>query len=652
MVVSAGAQRVAHTRGFEMRRIALMRGVVLANVACALIALPAALPAQAPAAAPADPPRSVVPPNVDLNAATEFGYGIFQQKCLNCHGKPEYEKAPPPATLFQYTPERIYESLTTGVMAPVIGAQLSDAEKKAVSETITGQRLGAAGSGDADRMPNRCASNPPLQKAAKRPAWNGWGVDPQNTRFQSAAAAGLSAADVPKLKLKWAFGLPNSTSAYAQPSMMFGRVFIGADTGYIYALDANTGCVHWSFNAGRAVRTAMAIGRVKVPGSSGYAVFFGDRQANVYAVDAHSGKLLWTAHPEENFTARVTAAPTYYDGRIYVPMSSFEEFSAATPTYECCKSLGGVAALDANTGKKLWLTHVVPDLPRPTHKNSLGVQQWGPAGGAVWNSPTVDPVRHAVYFGTGDATTYPAIDTSDAVMALNMDTGKVLWSHQVHRNDSFLVGCGDRRTENCPKVVGPDWDIPASPVLKTLPDGSRRIIVVTKPGDVLALDPDKRGALVWRMNVFGPVIGDGPAPKGMSTAGIFWGAAINDRTAYFGLTRGGIGALDITAGKMLWTNPLNTDKQVSYASATTAFPGVVLQGSSDGRVQAVSTTDGKLLWSFETMREFDTVNEVKAHGGSISAPGPIVADGIVLVGSGYAILGGTPGNVLLAFSAQ
>lgn len=635
-----------------MRRIALMRGVVLANVACALIALPAALPAQAPAAAPADPPRSVVPPNVDLNAATEFGYGIFQQKCLNCHGKPEYEKAPPPATLFQYTPERIYESLTTGVMAPVIGAQLSDAEKKAVSETITGQRLGAAGSGDADRMPNRCASNPPLQKAAKRPAWNGWGVDPQNTRFQSAAAAGLSAADVPKLKLKWAFGLPNSTSAYAQPSMMFGRVFIGADTGYIYALDANTGCVHWSFNAGRAVRTAMAIGRVKVPGSSGYAVFFGDRQANVYAVDAHSGKLLWTAHPEENFTARVTAAPTYYDGRIYVPMSSFEEFSAATPTYECCKSLGGVAALDANTGKKLWLTHVVPDLPRPTHKNSLGVQQWGPAGGAVWNSPTVDPVRHAVYFGTGDATTYPAIDTSDAVMALNMDTGKVLWSHQVHRNDSFLVGCGDRRTENCPKVVGPDWDIPASPVLKTLPDGSRRIIVVTKPGDVLALDPDKRGALVWRMNVFGPVIGDGPAPKGMSTAGIFWGAAINDRTAYFGLTRGGIGALDITAGKMLWTNPLNTDKQVSYASATTAFPGVVLQGSSDGRVQAVSTTDGKLLWSFETMREFDTVNEVKAHGGSISAPGPIVADGIVLVGSGYAILGGTPGNVLLAFSAQ
>ncbi len=435
--------------------------------------------------------------------------------------------------------------------------------------------------------------------------------------------------------------------------MVFGRVFIGADTGYIYSLDADTGCVHWSFNAKHSVRTAMTVGRVKSQGSSGYAVFFGDRHANVYAVDAHTGKGLWTAHPEENFTARITAAPTYYNGRLYVPFSSFEEFSAATATYECCKSVGGVAALDASTGKVLWLRHVVPELPKPVRKNSLGVQQWGPAGGAVWNSPTVDPVRHAVYFGTGDATTYPAIETSDSVMALDMDSGRVLWSYQVHKNDSFLVGCGNQRTENCPKVVGPDWDIPASPVLKTLRDGTRRLIVVTKPGDVLSLDPDKRGELVWRMNVTGPVVGDGPTHAGEATpGGIFWGAAINDEAAYFGLSRGGMGAIDIATGKRLWLSPLNSDKKVSYASATSAFPGVALQGSSDGKLQAVSTTDGSLLWSFETRREFDTVNGVKARGGSISAPGPIVAGGLVLVGSGYAVLGGVPGNVLLAFSAK
>ncbi len=640
--------------------LALARGIILTSVAAALSILSGAVPAQTSAPASADSRTNAalaeapaIPRNIDLDAATEFGYAFFQQKCLTCHGNPQYEKAPPPATLFQYTPERIYESLTTGAMASVVGNQLTDAEKKAVSETITGQRLGAAGSGDADKMPNRCASNPPLRRAARRPVWNGWGADAQNTRFQSATAAGLTVADIPHLKLRWAFGLPNSTSAYAQPAMVFGRVFIGSDTGYVYSLDADTGCVHWSFKAKHSTRTAMTVGHVKGHASSRYAVFFGDRQANVYAVDARTGKELWNAHPEENFTARITAAPTYYKGRLYVPLSSFEEFSAAAVTYECCKSVGGVAALDASTGKLLWKTYVVPQLPRPLYKNSRGVQQWGPAGGAVWNSPTVDPLRRAVYFGTGDATTYPAIDTSDAVMALDMDTGRVLWSYQVHKNDSFLVGCGDRRTENCPKVVGPDWDIPASPVLQTLRDGKRRLIVVTKPGDVLALDPDKRGELVWRMNVFGAAAGDGPAPAGESSPpGIFWGAAVNGEAAYFGLTRGGMGAIDIATGRRLWLNPLNAHENVSYASATTAFPGVVLQGSSDGKLQAVSTADGRLLWSFETTRAFDTVNGVKAHGGSISAPGPIVADGMVFVGSGYAVLGGTPGNVLLAFSPE
>jgi polyvinyl alcohol dehydrogenase (cytochrome) len=645
----------------QRKNTARARGTILASVAAALIALPGASTAQSPV--PANPDSKPVTPapadaptlsrNIDLNAATEFGYAFFQQKCLTCHGNPQFEKAPPPTTLYQYTPERIYESLTTGVMASVVGNQLTDAEKRAVSETITGRRIGSAGSGDADKMPNRCTSNPPLEKAAQRPAWNGWGADAQNTRFQSAAAAGLTEADIPHLKLRWAFGLPNSTSAFAQPSLVFGRVFVGADTGYVYSLDADTGCVHWSFDAKKSIRTAMTIGRVKARGSTRHAVFFGDRQGNVYAVDAQTGKKLWTAHPEDNFTARVTAAPTYYEGRLYVPFSSFEEFSASTATYECCKSVGAVAALDASTGKLLWKTYVVRKLPQPLYKNSLGVQQWGPAGGAVWNSPTVDPVRRAVYFGTGDATTYPAIDTSDSVMAADMDTGRVLWSYQVHKNDSFLVGCGDRPTENCPKVVGPDWDIPASPVLQTLRDGTRRIIVVTKPGDVLSLDPDKRGELVWRINVTGPVVGDGPGRRGEpAPPGIYWGAAINQDAAYFGLTRGGMGAIDITTGKRLWLSPLGTQDKVSYASATTAFPGVVLQGSSDGKLQAVATSDGHLLWSFETRREFDTVNRVKARGGSISAPGPVVADGIVVVGSGYAVLGGTPGNVVLAFSPE
>jgi polyvinyl alcohol dehydrogenase (cytochrome) len=635
------------------------RGIFVANVAAVLLVVPAIPCAQARGpenAAKRDPPSAQaeapsLPRDIDLTAATEYGFAFFQQKCINCHGNPQYEKAPPPAALIQYTPERIYESLTTGVMASVIGNQLSDAEKRAVSESITGQRLGAADSGGAENMPNRCAVNPPLEKAARRPAWNGWGADVQNTRFQSARAAGLSAADIPHLELRWAFGLPNSTSAYAQPAVVFGRVFIGADTGYIYSLDANTGCVYWSFKAKHGVRNAMTVGPVKGHASSRYAVFFGDLKSNVYAVDAQTGKQLWAAHVEENFTSRITATPAFHEGRLYVPLSSFEEFSAAALTYECCKSVGAVAALDANTGAVLWKTYVIPGGPKPLRKNSRGVQQWGPAGGSVWNSPSVDPVKHAIYFGTGDATTSPAVETSDSVMALEMDTGRVLWSYQVHKNDSFLVGCRDQRTENCPKTQGPDWDIPASPVLQTLRDGTRRLIVGTKPGDVLALDPDKRGELVWRMNVFGPVAGDGPPrPTESSPAGIYWGFAADRENAYFGLARGGMAAVNLSTGKRMWLSPLNAAGNVSYASAATGLPGVVLQGSSDGKLQAVSTAGGRLLWSFETMREFDTVNRVKARGGSISAPGPVVADGMVFVGSGYAVLGGTPGNVLLAFS--
>jgi len=599
-------------------------------------------------------PATAAPAMRDLSASTEVGYGIFQTRCLTCHGKPQYPRAPAPTALYEFTPERIYESLTSGTMAGVIGNQLSDPEKRAVAETISGRRLGSAGTGDAEHMPDRCASNPPLAAAAQRPAWNGWGADVQNTRFQSAGSAGLTAADVPRLKLRWAFGLPNSTSAYAQPALVFGRVYVGADTGYVYALDAASGCVYWSFSAGHAVRSAMTVGAVKVRGSSGYAVFFGDRQANVYAVDAQTGRRLWSAHPEAEFTARITAAPTYHAGRLYVPLSSFEEFSASTASWECCRSLGGVAALDASTGRRLWLRHVVPELPKPTHRNAQGVQQWGPSGGAVWNSPTVDPLRHAVYFGTGDATTYPAIKTSDAVMAVDMDSGRVLWTYQVFSGDSFLVGCGRQTGDgNCPRTVGPDWDIPASPVLKTLRDGSRRLIVVTKPGDVLALDPDRRGALVWRVNATGPVVGNRlPQPGERSPPGIYWGAAFDADTMYFGLTHGGMGAIDIATGARRWLNPLDSQQGVDYGTATTAFPGVALQGSSDGRLQAVSTTDGGLLWSFETKRDFATVNGVPAHGGSISAQGPVVADGIVVVGSGYAVLGGKPGNLIAAFAVD
>jgi polyvinyl alcohol dehydrogenase (cytochrome) len=567
------------------------------------------------------------------------------------------ERAPSPTQLQLYTPERIYEALTTGPMKSV-GDTLSDEQRRQVSESLAGRPLGSESAGDAAKMPNRCPNNPPLSDPSSAAQWNGWGAGLANNRFQSAASAGLDAGSLGLLQIKWVFGLPNSTSSYSEPSVVSGRVFVGSDTGYIYSLDAATGCIYWSYRSKAGVRNALTVGPIAGHPGTPYAVFFGDLKANAYALDAQSGHLLWTTKVEDQYTDRVTAAPALYAGHLYVPVSSWEEFAAAAPDYPCCTSVGSVVSLDANTGRQVWKTYVIAERPKAVRVNSKGVQLWAPAGGSVWNTPTIDPKRKRIYFGTGDATTYPAARTSDSVMALDLDTGKVRWSYQVHKHDSFVGDCyGSTKTDNCPKVQGPDWDVPGSVMLRTVGDKDL-LIVGTKPGDVLALDPDK-GRLLWRVNVLGPVAGDAP-PGGAAKAmpmnkGVVWGGAADADTAYYGLNGGGVAAVHMADGRLKWLSsvgappPLPDGRPVSHAAAVSLIPGVLFAGGSDGVLSAIATTDGRELWSFGTDRGFDAVDQVATHGGSISAPGAVVVDGMLFVGSGYGVLGGIPGNALIAF---
>jgi polyvinyl alcohol dehydrogenase (cytochrome) len=625
-----------HDRTAQALRRALICALVLAAPASTAYASAATVPA-----VPASAERT----------GTEFGFAVFQQHCVSCHGNPAFERAPPPAALRSMSPERIYAALTTGIMKSV-GDALNDADRRRVSESLAGQLLGSAQAGDAGTMPNRCTANPPLQSNGAA-EWNGWGNGPGNTRFQPAAASGLSAVSVPRLKLKWAFGFPGGTSAYGQPTVFAGRVFVGSDIGYVYSLDAASGCIYWSYRTGAGVRNAMTVGPVRTNGHVRYAVFFGDLKANAYALDAQSGGEIWKSRVDENFATRVTAAPALYRGRLYVPISAWEGFQARVLDYPCCTAVGSVSALDAGTGKVIWKTYTIADRPRPTHKNSRGIQQWAPAGVPIWNTPTVDPQRHVLYVGTGDASTYPAPDTSDAIVALDMTTGKQRWSRQIYKNDSFIVGCtGSGYTDNCPKVVGPDWDIPMSPMLTAL--GAKRAMIVfgTKPGDVQALDPDRRGEPLWRTNVISDsAVEQALRPEGGGNRGPVWGGALDDGYAYFGLGGGGVAAVRLTDGQRAWYTPLNStaDRKVTHSAAATVIPGVVFVGGSDGRLWALSSSDGQSLWSFDTARAFDTVNSVPAHGGSISAPGPTVAGGMLFVGSGYGVVAETPGNVLLAF---
>jgi polyvinyl alcohol dehydrogenase (cytochrome) len=585
---------------------------------------------------------------------TELGFAVFQQHCVSCHGNPAIERAPSPATLRTMSPERIYTALTTGIMKQV-GDTLNETDRRRVSESLAGQFLGSAAAGDAATMPNRCATNPPLQDVSEH-GWNGWGNGLANNRFQSAAAAGLTAATVPNLKLKWAFGFPGGTSAFGQPTVVAGRVFVGSDIGYVYSLDAATGCVYWSYRTDAGVRNAMTVGPIRRSGKTRYAVYFGDLKANAYAIDAQTGAGIWKTHVEKHFATRVTAAPALYKGRLFVPISAWEGFQARVLDYPCCTAVGSVSALDANTGKRIWKTYSIAQRPRPTHKNSQGVQQWAPAGLPIWNTPTIDPRRHAVYVGTGDASTYPAPATTDAILALDLNTGKRLWSHQIYKGDSFIVGCaGAGRTENCPKELGPDWDVPMSPMLTRVPDGRSLIVFAMKTGDVLALDADRKGEVAWRddhqRGNSAPRSATGAA---MRNRGPMWGAAIDDHFAYVPCTGTGIAAVSLADGKSQWCVPLDTatDPKVGYSAAVTVIPGVLFAGGTDGNVWALSTDDGHTLWKYQTATDFKTVNAVPAHGGSIVSAGATIAGGMLFVGSGYGVVSETPGNVLLAFSVQ
>jgi polyvinyl alcohol dehydrogenase (cytochrome) len=594
--------------------------------------------------------------------------GLFEQRCGSCHTKPAADsRAPDRDSLRQRTPEAVLDALTTGSMK-TNAEGLTDAQKKLIAEFITERPLGAALSGQASAMPNRCA-NKPIGALLEGPAWNGWGVGAGNTRFQPAAAAGLTADQVPKLKLKWAFGFANGTSAYGQPTIAGGRVFVGSDNGFVYSLDAATGCVYWSFQSSGGVRTAISIGSVgsgssggsRGPQGSRYAVYFGDVKANVYAVDAETGALLWKKSAESHPLARVTGAPALHDGRLYVPIASFEEGSGPNPKYECCTFRGSVVAYDAATGEQVWKTYTIPERPRATKKNSVGTQLYGPAGAAVWSAPTIDAKRGALYVATGDAYTFPAAETSDAIIAFDLKSGIPRWTHQFTANDAFLVGCGSGPTtrDNCPDVNGPDFDFGNSPILRELPNGKSVLVIGQKSGAAWAIDPDKDGALVWEHRV----------GKGSALGGVEWGSAADEQNGYFatadalaGADAGGLSALRLATGEEVWharppaveckAGDRNCSIQAQSA-AISAIPGVVFSGATNGILRAYSTSDGKVLWEYNSARDYTTVNGIAAKGGSLNGPGPVIAGGMLFMNSGYAYLGfGAPGNVLLAFVVE
>jgi polyvinyl alcohol dehydrogenase (cytochrome) len=571
------------------------------------------------------------------SAAAPDGAALYKTRCATCHDGPPQGRMPARAEITAKSPEAVMAAMFQGAMV-IQSAGLSDEEGRAISTYITGKAFSTG----AAPMTGMCTAAAPAFSLGDGD-WTGWGGDLNNTHYQTKP--GLSAADVPKLKLKWAFGLGKDTSAFAQPAYAGGRIFTGSSHGSVYSLDAKTGCIYWAYKAGASVRTAISIGKL----NGKWIAFFGDVRGNAHAVDAETGAPVWKVKLDEHPVARITGAPQLVDGKLYVPMSSIEEASAQSPAYSCCTFRGSVSALDAATGKVIWKAFSVSDPAKPTREAKNGTKLQGPAGAAIWSSPTIDLKRKLIYAATGNSYTDAEISTSDSVLAFDLETGSLKWASQVQPKDNFIIGCPNSPT--CPEDKGPDFDFGSSPILRTLPNGKQVLLAGQKSGVAYGLDPDNKGKILWQTRL----------GKGSALGGIEWGFAADDKLAYIAVSdrivreggTPGLYALDIATGEKKWGVPgPAVGGNPAQSAAVAVMPGVVFSGALNGHFRAYNTATGEIIWDFETNKPFETVNGVQAKGGSIDASGPVISHGMVLTNSGYGQFGGVAGNVLLAFTVD
>ena len=572
-----------------------------------------------------------------LPAVAQDGAEVFRNHCSTCHRASSSTSAPLPEALRSLPAQTIVAALESGKMRAQ-GALLNAGERKLVADYL--------GTNGAQTLPASASCRGPAGAQRGIAGWNGWGADPANGRFQKAAG-GLTRDSVPKLTMKWAFGYPGVTTAYGSPTVVGGRVFVGSADGTVYSLNARSGCVYWTYRAAEGVRTAILVS------NDGQAAYFGDLQGNLYGVNASTGALLWKTRVDESLYAEITGTPKLEGGRLYVPVSGgAEQVAAANPAFACCTFRGSLAALDAATGKQIWKTYTIAE---PAKQNG---NAWGPSGAALWSSPTLDLRRKAVYAGSGVNYSDPPTATSDAVLAFDLETGRLLWSKQLLPADVFNFGCTTDKRANCPAQPGKDADVGAPPILRTVGGGKRMLVVGAKSGIVYGLDPDREGAIVWQTRL----------ASGGPQGGIMWGAAADGHIAYFALSDwdpgkpeagGGIAAIDIATGRKLWCVPAAKPACMATPGCSAAqpapvalIPGVLFAGSLDGHVRAYDSRSGATIWDFDTLKDFSTVNGIRAHGGSMNGSGPVVAEGMVFVNAGYSRLPVMAGNVLLAFSAD
>lgn len=583
------------------------------------------------------------------------GEALYAARCALCHEIGVI--APTRAQVGRLSVEEIEAVLWHGTMQEHANG-LSRPERLAIARVLAA---------DENVRPPRepgveqCGPGARNGAAAGARDWPGWSLHADFRRYVDDPA--LTRTRLAGLELRWALPLPEHAAFSGSGNAVAvrdGVVYAGNLNGWVYAIDAARGCARWTYRAEGRVRSNVAL--------EGDTLVFGDLLANAYGLDAATGALRWRTRVDWTPGARITGNVTLHGGVAYVPVSSLEEVQAMRMDLPCCTFRGSVVAIDAASGVVKWKTWTIDGYAEYLGENDMGVPRFGPSGVPVWSGLSVDEKRGLLYAGNGNQFTEPRVETSDAVMALDLDTGEKRWVRnlapaQMGGQDIYHLACEawwDPERRNCspanPSGQG-DRDLGAPPVLVTRTDGRDVIVAGTKDGMLYALDADADGAVLWSLRV----------GRGGEVGGIEFGIAADDERVYAPVvdmdadmvSDGSLTAVDLLTGKPVWRvedmTPRCADKPTppcgnGVLTPPTVAGDVVLVGLLDGTLRGYDAASGEAVLVYDTARTFEGVNGRTGRGGSLGNGGPVVTGDAVYFMSGFGMLNvGMPGNVLLAF---
>lgn len=601
------------------------------------------------------------------------GVALYQQHCASCHSNSSV-KAPALGALRILGYDRLLDEMTSGSMLLQASA-MTDQQRQTLARHLSSQskdpRSWEAGVA--------CRATGAAHDSAT-PVVGDWGYGSHNRRYQPPEKAGLDAAGLPGLELAWAHGFPGATTMRSQPVIAGDTLYFGvAATSSVYAFELASGCLKWTYRSAAPVRSALVMG--KMPESGLPILVFGDSRAGVHVINAQDGSGIWQGSAKTGTASTITGTPVLHGQRLYVPISSFEVSRAGVGNYECCEDHGGVRAFDIRSGEVLWTYATTADA-KPAAPTPGGLKTRGPSGAPVWTTPAIDARRGVLYIGTGENYSWPATGTSDAIIALDLETGREVWVFQALANDVYNEACvgsylGYPESPACPENPGPDFDFGASVIIARTSAGKDILLAGQKSGDVYGLDPDRRGAVVWHNRL----------SDGTPIGGVHWGMSVEGDTLFVPVSdpewpiekwdyspRPGVSALDVSTGEIKWQHRAERGCELDlstmdprngrhrepwpechhaygFSGAATSLEGAVLAGSLNGSVNAFDSATGELLWKFDTRRPFVTLNGVEAHGGSLDNTSLAVGGGYLVIQSGYSYFNQMPGNVLLVLKA-